>query len=283
MSTGSPSYKYEPPKVNTESSSHEVIKSGGRWKVPVLIGIPTLGQVRFEWANAIWNSVIPVNWASSTLVAPIPSISAMTYHVAEAQNMIVAGCLEQKKEKGFEFLLLLEDDVVPPPDIFIKFKRWVEDGRFPIVSGLYNLKGENPEPLVFRGRGNGTFKDFKLGEVVWADGVPTGCLLIHTRLLEVAWEESPVISLTRVRNDGSVHEVRVREVFKTLRDAGVDPETGGCYRRMGTSDLDFCDRVLDNRWLQKAGFKEAAEMKYPFPVDTSIYCGHIDLTTGNIY
>jgi len=80
-----------------------------------------------------------------------------------------------------------------------------------------------------------------------------------------------------------VAEIKTREVFITRREAGVDPETGGFYKKIGTSDLVWCDNVISNGYLKKAGFPEAAKKKYPFPVDTAIKCGHIDLSTGVVY
>lgn len=258
---------------------HQMIKSGDRWRNPILIGIPTLGTVRFEWANALWNCVLPVNWAAGTVVHPVPTIAPMRYHVAEAQNLIIKSFIEGK----WEWLLLIEDDVVVPPELYIKMRDWMDKDETPIVTGLYYVKGNPRAPMIFRGRGGGAFNNWKPGEAVWCDGVATGCTLISRKLIEVAWAESPEIALTRMTSAGEIQQLKTREVFVTTRTAGVDPETGGYWRQMGTSDLEFCDRVIDTGWLKKAGYPKLARKKYPFVVDTSIKCGHIDLSTGIIY
>jgi len=137
--------------------------------------------------------------------------------------------------------------------------------------------------MVFRGRGNGVWNGWKPGDVVEVDGVPTGCLLIHRRLLEVCASHAPVISLTRLAADGSTHEIKCREVFRTIREAGVDPESGEFIRRIGTSDLEWCDQVITKGYLKEAGFGHLSRKRYPFVMDTRIDCGHIDRSTGRIY
>lgn len=258
---------------------HGIVRNADKWKVPILIGIPTLGTVRFEWTNAMWNVVIPINWASSMIAVPVPVISPLRYHVAEAQNIIVKTLLDGKQE----WLMLLEDDVIVPPDVLVRFREWVNDGRYPVVSGLYNLKSVPPEPFVFRGRGNGGETKWKPGSKVWVDGIPTGCCIIHRRLLEVCWKHAKELTLRRLMADGSVLEIKTREVFVTRREAGIDPETGGYYKRGGTSDLEWCDEVINNGYLKEAGFTAVARKKYPFVIDTRIKCGHIELSTGVVY
>lgn len=270
-----------------------IIKSSGRWRTPMLVGTATLGQVRIEWANAWHYMILPVNLSHTAMIQPYSYMSPLRYHVAEAQNLIVQRALAAESE--FEWVFFLEDDVVVPPNVMLQFAKWMHDGRFPIVSGWYNVKCNPPEPMFFRGRGNGPVC-YTVNEVaaktetineelglrgVMCDGVPTGCVLISTKLLRVVAENSPVISLHKQAHaDGSRHEVKMREVFRTERDAGFDPETDGYWKKLATSDLEFCDRVIDEGFLKMAGFEYAAGLEWPFPVDTDIRCGHIELSSG---
>lgn len=280
-------------ELATRAPKEPEIKNTGRWRMPLLIGTATLGQVRMEWHNAIKFMTIPVNLSYTDMIQPYQVISPTGYHVAEAQNIIVHHALLEGAKH--EWVLLLEDDVVPPPNTLLQCAKWMHDGRFPIVSGWYNVKSNPPEPMFFRGRGNGPLcytvnevaekvewvnEDLRLRGVM-CDGVPTGCMLVSTKLLRAVAEDAPVISLPRLaREDGSHHELRIREVFVTMRDAGMDPETDGYYKKLGTSDLEFCDRVIDEGYLRKAGFEYAASLEWPFPVDTDIRCGHIELSSG---
>jgi hypothetical protein len=234
----------------------------------LMIGTPTLGTIRIEWHNAMAGLVIPCNFSSS-------SSTPIGFLVDDAQNLIAT----QAYEQNFKWLLLLEDDVVPPLDLFLKLQPYVEEEKYPIVSGLYHLKGFNPrrEPLIYRGRGNGAFRDFEPGDKVMVDGVPTGCLLIHRKILEVLAETAETYSL------GRETPIQIRRFFRTPREVHVDQGTGAYQRLIGTSDLYFCDQVIREKVLERAGWPELQAEPYPFLVDTGIACGHIDRLTGGIF
>ena len=235
------------------------------------IATPTLGIIRAEWAQARWGAVIPCNWAAAGSMYGYMHTFPMGYLVADAQNVAVADALNH----GAEWMLLIEDDVLIPPDLFLKLNQYMRKGDVPVVSGLYYVKGNFPEPMVYRGRGNSSYLDWKLGDKVWADAVPTGCMLIHTSLLKLMSDESPEYMTSLGR--------QVRKVFETPTKSWVDPETGGHKSACGTSDMYWCDRVMREKVLERTGWKQVAKKKYPFLVDTSIFCKHIDLQSGKCY
>jgi hypothetical protein len=172
----------------------------------ILIGTPTLGTVRIEWHNAMSGIVIPCNWSNS-------ANTPINYLVHDAQNIIVNEALRGQ----FDWLLLIEDDVIVPPDVLLRFAKHIDAATVPIISGLYHLKGlrSEPEPLVYRGRGNGAFRAYKPGEQVWVDGVPTGCVLIHTSILRELARAAPDYTL---RNYGS----------RCLSNASLSPRVKRC-------------------------------------------------------
>lgn len=235
----------------------------------VLIGTPTLGTVRMEWHNAMASMVIPCNW-SNGMTSPIG------FRVADAQNLIV----EQFLAAGYDWLLLIEDDVIPPPDLFLRVEKYMDAGDVPIVSGLYHVKGVNTisQPMIYRGRGNGAYRSWKPGDLVWADGVPTGCLLVHRKVLQVLHDEAPVYVLRPIGG-----EMRLRQVFDTPRSVQIDMGTGSYLKTMGTSDLHFCEQVISKKALARAGWPDVQKKRYPFLVDTGIACGHIDRLTGMVF
>ena len=237
----------------------------------ILVGTPTLGIIRVEWASARYGQIIPCNWTCAGIHAGFTHTYPMGYLVADAQNILVDACVKQ----NYEWLLLLEDDTIPPFNLFLKLNEYMRDGSIPVVSGLYFLKAQPAEALLYRGRGNGAYMDWKMGEKVWVDGVPTGCLLINGKVLKLMWEESPEYQA----GNGQI----LRKVFETPAKAWTDPETGACQSAAGTSDLYWCDRVMKEKVLQRCGFKSIGDKKYPFLVDTSIFCKHIDLSTGTQY
>jgi hypothetical protein len=149
--------------------------------------------------------------------------------------------------------------------------------KYPVVCGLYYCKGSYPEPLLFRGRGNGYFHNWKFGDKVEVDGVPMGCTLIHCTVLKVMYDNSEVYSVP-----SQYGPVTVRRVFETPRMSWHDPESGKYNSQGGTEDIPWCDRVMKDKILEKAGWKEAAKKKNPFLCDTSIFCQHLD-RSGAIY
>lgn len=249
-------------------NKHTILKNTGKFKTPLLIGTPTLGIVRYEWSARRYGQVIPINWhASDIAIAHAP----MGYHVADAYNLIVEHGVKHK----VEWLVTWEDDVMPPENVFVLLRPYIQKGNVPIVSGLYYTKSDPAEPLLFRGRGNGAFHGWKLGEKVWVDGIPMGLMLCHFSILEYMYENSEEYRLS----DGRV----TRKVFDTPRMKYFDPETLQWGMEGGTQDLFWCDRVIKEEVLQKTGWKRIARRQYPFLCDTNIFCRHIDLNSGKMY
>lgn len=241
--------------VNTKPPQHRL-----------LIGTPTLGTIRIEWHNAMAGLVVPCNWSMA-------STTPIGYLVADGQNLIAHEALN----KGFEWVLFIEDDTVPPIDLLLRLQEHIEKRTVPIVSGLYHVKG-GQEPMVYRGRGTGAFKDWKPGEQVWADGVPTGCLLVHCSILAELSKDAPIYPLS-----SGGQQFQIKRIFESPRRAFTDPATGGYMKLLGTSDLYFCDQVMQKDILKRAGWPKVAKRPYPFLVDTRIRCGHIDRETGKVW
>lgn len=169
--------------------------------------------------------------------------------------------------------LLWEDDVLPPFDALFKMNLHMERMTAPLVSGLYYSKGEPTWPLTFRGRGNGAYRDWAMGDQVWCDGVPTGFLLIHGDILRWFWANSEEYKLP----DGR----RCRRVFEFQRKSWYDPEADRYFAQMGTSDLYFCDRIRKEKVFEKVypkghPFRKFGRMRYPFLCDSTIFSQQVD-------
>jgi len=235
------------------------------WKRRLLISTPTLGLIRYEWHNARSAQIIPVNWQAF-------GFDPMGYSVDDAYNLIVNYALFVAQTT---WLMTIEDDVILPPDAFKKMSQYLDSEKIPIVSGLYTTKSLPAEPLVFRGRGNGSFYNWKQGDKVWCDGLPMGFLLIHTSILRWFWDNT---------EEYQVHSgEKIHRVFETPKKIWFNPETGEYARQEGTQDLYFFDRIMEYEVLKKTGWKQIARRKYPFLCDTSIFCKHIDRMTGKQY
>jgi len=240
-----------------------ILENKGPWTNRLLIGTPSTGTVRMEWVMARYGQIIPTNWSATDMIQWISTFAPLRYLVADAQNLIVRAAIE----KEMEWLLLVESDNLLPPDAFVRLNKYMRDGKVPVVSGLYFTKSNPPEPLVYRGRGKSFYQDWKMGDLVWVDGAPTGCLLIHCSILKAMWEES---------SEYMVGGERTRRVFEMPEKKWLDPETGSFHLVSGTSDLAWCDRVIKDKFFEKAGWTKYQKMKYPFLIDTNIFVKHID-------
>jgi len=239
------------------------------WQKKICICVPVTGNVRVEWMMARFGQVIPVNWSNGDIFQPFDMYSPLGYGVADARNY----CVNYSITQGFEWTFFIDHDVLLPPDTFLKIARYMREKKHPVVSGLYFCKGSEPEPLIFRGRGNSFFPadKWRVGDLVWVDGIPMGTALIHNSILELMWHESPQYTLPTTAG-GQV----VRRVFETPRKCTFDPEKQTYQSLTGTEDLHWCDRVMEQKYLERAGWKKHQKMKYPFLMDTSIFGQHID-------
>jgi hypothetical protein len=114
-----------------------------------------------------------------------------------------------------------------------------------------------------------------LGDKVWVDGVPTGMLLIRVELLRQMWNDSPEY---RTANGNQL----TRRVFNFPENVWFDEKTDTFNTLTGTSDLDWCTRVIEGDYIAKAGYPKIAKKKYPILCDTAIFAKHITLE-GRVY
>jgi hypothetical protein len=217
----------------------------------LLVVTPSRGLVRMEWVASRYNQIIPTNWSKTDMIQYLSSYIPLRYTVADAQNLAVHEAIT----KGFEWVLFVEDDTMAPADGFLRFTEYMDKADVPLVSGLYFTRSVPPEPMVYRGRGNHYYRNWKLGDKVWVDGVPTGMLLVATKLLKAIYDDSSEYRTP----DGNV----IRRVFETPARSWFNEETGAQETLVGTSDLDLCNRIINGKYLEKAGWPEIGAKKVP--------------------
>jgi hypothetical protein len=241
------------------------------WKKRIMIAVPTTGLVRIEWVMARFGQIIPCNWSNGDIFQYFDQFSPLGWAVAEARNI----CVKHFIEQGHEWLFFIDHDVVLPPVTFLKIGEYIRKGDVPIVSGLYYCKSSHPEPLLFRGRGTGYYDKWKPGDKVWVDGIPMGCTLIHRSIIQRLWDTSP----EEVARGLGGQQIVTRKVFETPREAWFDPEAQQYFTKVGTEDLFWCERIMKEKVFEKCGVKAYAKYqkkKFPFLLDTTISCKHID-------
>jgi len=229
----------------------------------IIVGIPMTGLVRSEWVMARYGQVIPCNWSQVDAISWMDSFSPLNFLVADARNFTAT----QAVEKGFEWLLFIDHDVIIPPNFIIRCNERMLENKVPVWSGLYFTKSVPAEPLVYRGRGNGYYNKWKLGEEVWVDGLPMGCTMISVSILKAMYEES---------EEYEYKGTTIRRIFDTPSNVWYDPEKAEWFKASGTEDLDWCLRVMQQGFFEKAGWGKYQKKKYPFLIDTSLFCRHIE-------
>lgn len=239
------------------------------WTKRILIFTPTRGTVRMEWVMARYGQIIPTNWSFVDMRQFINPYVPVEYQLADAQNLLAKKVVED----DYEWVVYIEDDNMIPPDLFIRFNQYINEKKYPIVSGIYFTKSMPSEPLLYRGRGTSYFADWKFGDKVMVDGIPFGCRLEHGSLIKAAWEESP---------EYMVGGTLTRRVFESPSMSWFDEDKGGMVAKSGTTDLAWCSRLMKDKIFEKAGWPEFQKMQYPFLVDTNIFVRHID-PNGRIY
>lgn len=243
--------------------------NGTPYRNRLLIGTPMTGLVRSEWIQARYGQTIPTNWSMVEALQFMYSHIPLRFQVADAENLIAKSVVEGK----FQWLLSIEHDNILPPATFVRMNEYMIDEKVPIVSALYFTKSDPPEPIVYREFGGGHYRNFKLGDLVWAKGIPFGCTLIHGSIIKALWDTSPEYIIQT--HQGAIV---TRRVFQSPNMEWFDPEMGGYKKTSGTSDLQFCERCIKEGIFKKAGWPKFQKMQYPFLVDTNIFVRHISET-----
>ena len=239
------------------------------WAKRVMIFTPTTGTMRAEWVNARYGQITPTNWSYMQFQQYVSPYIPIAYQLADAQNLMAKKVVEE----DVEWVIWIEHDNIIPDDLFLRFNEYINEKKVPIVSGLYFTKSDPPEPILYRGRGTSYYSDWKLGDKVWVDGIPFGCRLEHASFIKEAWKTSP---------EYYVGNILTRRVFEQPEKMWFDPVKGGNVAKTGTTDLNWCDRIMIENLFEKCGWPEYQKKKYPFLVDTNIFVRHID-ESGKIF
>jgi len=161
--------------------------------------------------------------------------------IADARNRFA----EQALEKGAKYMFFWDEDVVPPPHalrelIFILEHR----PEVAVIGAIYCLKSERPEPLVFRGIGNGPFWDWRVGEIFPVTALGMGCTLVRTEVFKdipKPWFKS-VDDMTRYLDNIPMGE-------------------------QWTEDIYFCNKVVETK-------------KWEILAHGQLICEHVNVITG---
>ena len=174
----------------------------------------------------------------------------MTTGFLGVKNLPIELAREAAAEKAVEmnakYLWFIDDDTVPPPNT-LKRLIYILD-NYPdvgIVGGVYVTRDPvQPQPVVFRGMGSGSYWSWKAGDIFEVTGMGAGCMVIRVEALA----KLP------------------KPWFKF--DEG-DTSNPNIAPNMVSEDIFFCNRML------AAGYKIFAH--------GGVLCDHYDTATGVVY
>lgn len=244
---------------------NRILKNTGTMKQKrIMLGVPMTGLIRAEWALARYGQVIPCNWSQVDSLQWIDQYTPLEFLVADARNIIVHNCLVN----DFEWLLQIDSDVILPHDTFLRINEYMIEGTVPMLSGLYFTKSVPSEPLIYRGRGTGYYADWKFGDRVWVDGIPSGITLIHNSILRTLADMSKEYEV--------MPGLKIKAVYDTPGKTWYDPEARNWYAMSGTEDLSLCSKIIEEGIFKKAGWPDYDGLEFPFLLDTNIFGRHVD-------
>ena len=94
---------------------------------------------------------------------------------------------QQMLDHGFDWLFMLDSDVIPPPDAILRLM----SHNLPLVSGVYHRRSP-PHGLPVMCRNGKFMESYPANSLIEVDVVGAGCLLIRRDLLEAMKPIDPV-------------------------------------------------------------------------------------------
>lgn len=165
-------------------------------------------------------------------------------NIDDARNWFAEGAIQHNAK----YMFMWDEDVLVPPhalrELCYVMDNWPKVG---VIGGIYCLKTDRPEPLVFKSAGSGPYWDWKVGEVFECGAIGMGCTLIRTELfkdIEKPW-------------------------FRTVDDLSsyLDNVPAG---EQWTEDIYFCKKVVESK-------------KWKIMAHGGLVMPHLDVKTGRRY
>lgn len=200
----------------------------------------------------------PVVQAWQSLLAPMNQKRAILFasghEVGQAYNAMIQMILSHPDLSKWKYVMTLEDDNIPPPDVHIRLLESIEWGNYDAVSGLYFTKGEYNMPMAY-----GDPEEYK----------KTGVLGFAPRDVRAALAAGQVMPVNGIAMGCALWRMSLfREIpapwFVTVNDV-ISGKGAVC----ATQDLDFCGKAV------RAGKR--------FAVDMRVKTGHLDINSGVVY
>jgi len=93
--------------------------------------------------------------------------------------------IQEARKQNFEWVLFIDDDVFVPYDVIQKLLSHQKD----VVTGVYWVKGNQEDPVIFEKEGAGPMYNFPVGELFKIAGSGLGCCLINMKVFDAFEKE----------------------------------------------------------------------------------------------
>lgn len=262
--------------------------------VPILDkGDGSISNVTHDWANATAS-------LGGGLAVTLMRLNVKNQRVDLAKQRLA----ELALANNVDYLLFLDDDVVPPPDALMKMiELWRSDPKYQIISGMYWSKSEPSVPLIFDEGLVGSKWDWKVTDLIQADAGGAGLLFVDANVFRKMpkpwfscnyffddprgdldlqkWGLSDELSAELLKG-AEADPVKVQNLEKGLASIGEQ------YKHIGEGKLDpnwFKNRKADNSTTEDLYFfKKAKDVLGIRPwFDCSIQAMHQDKRTGKTF
>jgi len=151
-------------------------------------------------------------------------------------------------QQNCKYIFFWDEDVLLPGhalrELIYVAENWRDVG---VIAGIYCLKVEHPQPMVFMKPGHGVYWDWKVGEVFQCYATGLGCALIRTEMLK------------------DIERPLFKSVDNMERFLDNIPLT-----EQWTEDLYFAKKILDGK-------------KWKWVAHGGLVLPHVDIKTGREY
>ena len=200
------------------------------------IGIITRGDVSIKWMTHMdkLKGHFPIGMFWKYII-----VEGLSW--AEARNEVV----RQARKENFEYLLFIDDDVFLPEDAVKKMFSHQKD----IINGIYWVKTDIDNPVIFKEFGAGPYINFPMDEVFEIAGSGLGCALIKM------------------------------DVFDKFDEAGIYPYFKENWVMTTDSGQNMKCPIGEDHYF----FYHAGKVGYKVWADSSILCDHYDMKNKVMY
>lgn len=152
--------------------------------------------------------------------------------------------VEKAMELKSKWIFFIDSDTFAPTDVITQMMARKKD----IVTGIYYMKSQPPQPILYKRLGDGPYWDFPIDELFEVEAAGAGCMLINMK------------------------------VFEAMKKAGI-PYFKENWEYTKPDGTKVQVKVGEDYWFNF----QAKKLGFTTWCDSKIICDHVDYNTGAIF